>query len=75
MAAKGKILVVDDDPDFVRNNSDDSSIGWYEVATAGDGRKRLRKTREVLPDLILPRCDGGESFRGVQLYGKSQDGS
>lgn len=53
MATKGKILIVDDDPDFVKTTKMILLADGYEVVTAGDGKEGLQKVRGDQPDLIL----------------------
>ena len=49
----GRVLVVDDDPDFVEIIRLILKAKGYEVETASDGDKALRMGRESPPDLIL----------------------
>jgi DNA-binding response OmpR family regulator len=63
MAEKAKILLVDDDPDFVEATKIVLESAPYDVAVAYDGDEALRKVREVNPDLIIldiimPHQDG-----------------
>ena len=60
-----KILVIDDETDFVEMLKMRLEATGYEVFTASDGRDGLRKASEVMPDLILldimmPGMDGGD---------------
>ena len=48
-----KVLVVDDDPDFVRVTSRVLSKGGYEVASASNGSQALKAMREEPPDVVL----------------------
>lgn len=50
---RGKILVVDDDPDFRDAMKAILSAASYEVQTAGDAAEGKRKILEERPDLIL----------------------
>ena len=63
MERKAKILIIDDDPDFVYATKKVLESKPYEVLTAYDGDEGLQKTREEKPDLIIldiimPREDG-----------------
>jgi two-component system alkaline phosphatase synthesis response regulator PhoP len=63
MERKPKILIVDDDPDFVDVTSRILKARPYEVTTAYNGEEGVRKIRELKPDLILldimmPKKDG-----------------
>jgi DNA-binding response OmpR family regulator len=58
-----KILVVDDDPNFVRLLKARLEDSRYEVITAKDRQEAIDKTRQEKPDLIildvmLPKIDG-----------------
>jgi len=48
-----KILLVDDDPDFVDATTKILESGGYDVVVAMDGEEGLRKTKEEKPDLII----------------------
>jgi two-component system response regulator MtrA len=48
-----KILVVDDDPDFVRVTSKVLRAAGYQVASAPNGAKALQAMRQDHPDLVL----------------------
>ena len=63
MAEPAKILLVDDDPDFVEATRIVLESAPYEVAVAYDGDEALQKVKEVDPDLIIldiimPEQDG-----------------
>ena len=53
MEKKAKILLVDDDSDFVESTKMVLESKPYEVIVARDGEEGLRKAREENPDLIL----------------------
>jgi CheY-like chemotaxis protein len=48
-----RILVVDDDPDFVKVTSKVLEKAGHEVASASNGAKALKAMREATPDLVL----------------------
>jgi DNA-binding response OmpR family regulator len=50
---RGKILVVDDDPDFREAITAILKSASYEVSTAGDAAEGKRKILDERPDLIL----------------------
>jgi DNA-binding response OmpR family regulator len=50
---KGRILVVDDEPDIVRSLSIRLGSVGYEVSTAFDGMSATRKAIEEQPELII----------------------
>jgi CheY-like chemotaxis protein len=53
MEKKAKILLVDDDVDFVEATKTILESKPYEVIVAYEGEEGLRKAREENPDLIL----------------------
>ena len=53
MAGKAKILLVDDDDDFVESTKIVLESKPYEVIVAHEGEEGLRLARERKPDLIL----------------------
>ena len=53
MEKKAKILLVDDDDDFVLSTKTILESKPYEVIVAHEGDEGLRKAREENPDLIL----------------------
>ena len=48
-----KILVVDDDPDFVEITRTILEANGYQVGTAANGDQALNAMRQDLPDLVL----------------------
>lgn len=53
MTDKAKILIVDDDIDFVESTRTILESKPYEVIVAQEGEEALRKAKEEKPDLIL----------------------
>ncbi|GAH62358.1 unnamed protein product, partial [marine sediment metagenome] len=53
MEKKAKILLIDDDADFVESTKIVLESKPYEVIVAYEGDEGLRKAREEKPDLIL----------------------
>ncbi len=53
MNSKAKILLVDDDPDFVEATKLVLESEPYEVIIASDGDEGLLKARQEKPDLII----------------------
>ena len=53
MEKKAKILLVDDDADFIESTKIVLESKPYEVIVAVNGDEALRKAREETPDLIL----------------------
>lgn len=62
-SSRGRILVVDDEPDLVRVLEFGLQASGYTVEVASDGQEGLKKARETRPDVILldlmlPKLDG-----------------
>jgi len=53
MTEKAKILLIDDDVDFVEATTIVLESKPYEVIVASEGNEGLRKAREEKPDLII----------------------
>ena len=53
MERRAKILLIDDDPDFVEATKAVLESRPYEIITALGGEEGLKKAREEKPDLIL----------------------
>lgn len=69
--AEKKILVVDDEPTFVRLVSKTLTHKGYEVLTAGDGQEALRLIFAHQPDLVLldvvmPKMDGWQTCSRIR---------
>jgi len=67
MKAKGKILLVDDDPDFLEMHKAVLENRGYEVFTATSAQEGLGRVRVEMPDLIvldlmMEKHDAGFSF-------------
>ncbi|MDH4196998.1 MAG: response regulator [Candidatus Aminicenantes bacterium] len=67
MKASGKILLVDDDPDFLEMHKAVLANHGYEVFTAMSGQEGLERVRTEMPDLIIldlimEKHDAGFSF-------------
>ncbi len=63
MTVKGRILIVEDDPDGLRSVADAITDAEYEAVVAAEGRAGLGWLRQqgfdaVLTDLVLPDMDG-----------------
>jgi len=67
MTSKGKILLVDDDTDFLEMHKAVLKNHGYDVITATSGQEGLERVRAEMPDLIIldlimEKHDAGFSF-------------
>ncbi len=67
MKSKGKILLVDDDLDFLEMHKAVLKRNGYEVLTATNSREGMERVRTSMPDLIIldlmmEKHDSGFSF-------------
>jgi two-component system alkaline phosphatase synthesis response regulator PhoP len=72
--ARGRILVVEDEPGIALGLQEDLSLEGYDVEVAGDGDIATRRAKEVAFDLILldvmlPRKDGFQVCRELRRSG------
>lgn len=73
---KKKILVVDDEPDFLEMIKMRLEANKYEVVTAVNGKEALRKIKEerpaaVLLDILMPKLDGLETLKRIRRQDKN----
>lgn len=73
-----KILVVDDEPDFIDIIKSGIKPYHYDVVTANDGREGLEKAQNEKPDLILldikmPIMDGYEMLKRLRNHQNLKD--
>ena len=71
MAAAGKILIADDEPNIVTSLEFLMRGCDYEVRVARDGEEALRVAQDFRPDVLLldvmmPLCDGFEVCRRLR---------
>lgn len=67
MANKRRILLVDDDRDFVESNRQLLADEGYEVHVAYDGKSGLESARKVKPDLMLLDVMMASSTEGFDI--------
>lgn len=78
MSDKKRILVVDDEPDFVKAMRIILESNNYEVTVASDGQEGLNLARSLKPDLIvldlmLPKMDGYKVCRFLKFDEKFRE--
>ncbi len=78
MAEKKKVLLIDDDPDFVEMCKLALSRADFDVHVAYDGQEGLEKAREVIPDAIvldimMPEKDGFKTCEEMRQDQKISD--
>jgi len=78
MADKKKILLVDDDPDFVEAVKVIVENGGYDVKVAYDGKEGLEAVEEEKPDLIvldvmMPVMNGHETCAQLKADKATED--
>ena len=66
-----RILIIDDEADFIEVTRTRLAANGYDVVTAVGGRKGLQKAKVSQPDLILldvmmPEMDGGDVSHALQ---------
>jgi len=69
MGNKGKILIVDDDPDFLKTTKLIIESDGYEVVTASDGKQGLGVVKQSKPDLVLLDVMMETLFEGFSFLG------
>jgi CheY-like chemotaxis protein len=71
--AKAKILVVDDDPDFVEAMRLTLEPNDYEVCSAANGDEGLAKLRSEAPDLVILDVIMSSVLDGLQMSRRMQE--
>lgn len=72
MTKNKKILIADDEPDFVELISMRLEVNGFEVVAAKDGQEAIDKTKKEKPDLLIldlmmPKLDGFEVCRMLKF--------
>lgn len=75
---EGKILIVDDDPDFLQLLEFDLKRKGYQTVTANNGEEGLEKAISVKPALIIldikmPKMDGYTFVRRLKKEEETKD--
>jgi CheY-like chemotaxis protein len=67
MANHGKIIIIDDNPDYVFTMETYLKFKGFDVLSTGDAKKGLALTREGRPDLILLDIMMETTFSGFEV--------
>ena len=72
MASKGKILIIDDEPDLVEAMKFRLEATGYKVLTSFDGKTGIdvavaEKPDVILLDIMMPGMDGFEALRRIKI--------
>ena len=78
MADKKRVLLVDDEVDFVDVLSERLEANDFEVVPAYDGEEALEKAKEIRPDIIIldiliPKINGFEVCRKLKADPNCKD--
>jgi DNA-binding response OmpR family regulator len=78
MSKNKKILVADDEPDFVELISMRLEVNGFKVVAAKDGQEAIDKTKKENPDLLIldlmmPKLDGFEVCRMLKFDDNFRD--
>ncbi|HHY39265.1 MAG TPA: response regulator [Clostridia bacterium] len=71
--SKGKVFLVDDDPDFVAVQKQALEEAGYTVWAAGTGREALSRLKEVNPDVLVLDVIMGTLTEGFDLAYKIKE--
>ncbi|MFC1576530.1 response regulator [Candidatus Omnitrophota bacterium] len=74
---KPRILVIDDEREFLNLMAEQLELGGYEVVTAINGEEGLKQIKKCSPDLVIcdvkmPKKDGFEVLKEVKKDKGSQ---
>ena len=75
MAHKGKILVIDDDPDFLEFTRIVLESGGYAVYTVNDVDEGMEAIREIYPDVVILDVMISYRFDGLNVTRKMRSDS
>lgn len=67
MSTKGKVLLIDDDVDFVMMNKSVLEHNGYQVCVAFGGQEGLEVARTELPDLVVLDVMMGDTIEGFDV--------
>lgn len=78
MPESKKILIADDEPDFIELISMRLEVNGYDVISAKDGQEAIDKTKSDKPDLLIldlmmPKVDGFEVCRMLKFDDNFKD--
>ncbi|MFH1791257.1 MAG: response regulator [Candidatus Omnitrophota bacterium] len=78
MPLKGKVLIIDDEPDLLETMSYRLSTAGYDIMTALDGATGLNRAAQDRPDLVIldvmmPGADGFEILKKLKETKETRD--
>lgn len=76
MTNRPKVLVCDDEPDFLEVLAAQLQAEGCEVSTVGSGKEAIRRVREDPPDIVfldirMPEMDGIQTLRQIRKVRRS----
>ena len=76
MSNRAKVLVCDDEPDFLEVLAAQLQAEGYEVSTVGSGKEAVQRVRETPPDIVfldirMPEMDGIQALRQIRKVSRS----
>ncbi|MDP6686170.1 MAG: response regulator [Candidatus Omnitrophota bacterium] len=70
MAKKGKVLIIDDEPDLLETIRFRLDAAGYDVIVAEDGLTGIQKAKEkpdlIIMDIMMPEIDGFETLKKLK---------
>ena len=71
MDTKGKILIIDDEPDLIETMKFRLEAAGYEVISAGDAMVGISKAKEhdprlIIMDVMMPGMDGFQALKRLK---------
>ena len=76
MAGRAKVLICDDEADFLEVLAAQLQAEGYEVSAVGNGKEAIRRVRESPPDIVfldvrMPEMDGIQTLRQIRKISRT----
>ena len=76
MAGRAKVLICDDESDFLEVLAAQLQAEGYEVSAVGNGKEAIRRVRESPPDIVfldvrMPEMDGIQTLRQIRKISRT----